>query len=106
MVGIETMDNLNSRLIKYYIRQNYPVRVVDTGSSQYRVSLPDLPGCEVLGTDLDSLYGRLEILRQRWVREHILSGCPVPMPSTYLSEVTLPPKSVNQLTEERENLAP
>ena len=102
MVGIETMDNLSSRLIKYYIRQNYPVRVVDTGT-RFRVRLPDLPGCEVQGDELESLYGRLEILRQRWLREHILSGCPIPMPSTYLSEVTLPPKSVNQLTEERKN---
>ena len=102
MVGIETMDNLSSRLIKYYIRQNYPVRVVDF-EDQYRLSIPDLPGCEVLGEELKELYGRLEILRHRWIREHILGGCPVPMPSTYLSQVTLPPKSVNQLSEERKN---
>ena len=105
MVGIVAMDNLNSRLIKYYIRQNYPVRVVGVGN-QYRLSIPDLPGCEVLGEELTNLYSRLEILRQRWIREHILSGCPVPMPSTYLSQVTLPPKSVNQLTEERKNSGP
>jgi len=102
MVGIIAMDNLSSRLIKYFISQNYPVRVVDFGSL-YRASIPDLPGCETVGEELKNLYGQLEILRHRWIREHVLSGCPVPMPSTYLSQVTLPPKSINQLREERKN---
>lgn len=95
------MDNLTSRLIKYYIRQNYPLRVVDTGDT-YRATIPDLPGCEVRGSDLSPLFGRLEILRQRWIRQHVLSGCPIPMPNSYLSRVKLPPKSVNQLSEERD----
>ena len=95
------MDNLSSRLIKYYIRQNYPIRVVHDGD-YFTASTPDLPGCEVKGEDLGPLYGRLEVLRQRWIREHVLSGCAIPMPSSYLSAVTLPPKSVKQLSEDRD----
>ena len=96
------MDNLISRLLKYYLRQNYPVSIIMKGSD-FKGFVPDLPGCEVCGPDLSSVFGRLEILRHRWIREHLLAGCAIPMPNTYLELGPAPPKSIEQISDSKEH---
>ena len=77
------MNNLARRKLKYFLRLNYPMQVViddDIAKGCY----PDLPGCEVVESDLELLKSKLELLRQSWLTKSVEEGDTPPMPNSQL----------------------
>ncbi len=83
------MNHLYERQLRFYVRLSYPVAVTAKGEGFVGV-FPDLPGCEAYHTDLTELHQELEFLRQRWIREHLVAGCTIPLPNSHLDGPTTP----------------
>ena len=81
------MDRRTARMVSYYLRLHYPMRVT-ASTSGFRCCYPDLPGCACAGWALPALYATLEQRRRDWILERIESGQTMPMPNSHL--VTTP----------------
>lgn len=88
------MSPLLNRKLKYYLRLQYPVRII-AGDEGLVGSHPDLPGCTVLADTFPAVYAALEDARRAWIHNRILAGDEIPAPNAYLaaaeeSEMPLP----------------
>jgi hypothetical protein len=75
---------MSSRKLKYYLRLQYPVRIV-AGDEGLIGAHPDLPGCSVLGDSAPQVYAALELARREWLRHHVAAGDDIPLPNAYLT---------------------
>lgn len=77
------MDRQTARMVSYYLRLHYPMRVT-AATNGFRGSYPDLPGCDCTDWDLPTLYATLEQRRREWIAARVQSGEPMPMPNCHL----------------------
>lgn len=78
------MDRQTARMVSYYLRLHYPIRVTASANG-FRGCYPDLPGCTCTDWDLPSLYAALEQRRRDWIAERVGSGDTMPMPNSHLT---------------------
>ena len=90
------MDRQSARMVSYYLRLHYPMRVT-AAANGFRGSYPDLPGCDCTDWDLPTLYATLEQRRRDWIADRVQTGEAMPMPNSHVSPVS---------PAEQETLAP
>ena len=73
-----------SRKLKYYMRLQYPVRIV-FGEDGICGSLPDFPGCAVVADSVAAVYARLDDARRAWIRDRVVAGDEIPLPNAHAS---------------------
>lgn len=78
------MDRQTARMVSYYLRLHYPMRVTATANG-FRGCYPDLPGCHCTDWDLPTLYASLEQRRREWIATRAQSAEPMPMPNSHLT---------------------
>ncbi len=75
------MSPLKKRRLRFYLRQEYPVRVV-AGGDGFSGHYPDLPGISHTDSELSRLYTVLARLRHTFISERVQSGHGVPLPNS------------------------
>ena len=73
-----------TKKLKYYLRLQYPVRVVLSAEGLVGEH-PDLPGCQVTCDSTSALYAALDDARRHWLREQVVMGNDIPLPNSYLA---------------------
>ncbi len=78
------MTPMMTKKLKYYLRLQYHARVVP-GAEGLVGSLPDLPGCSVVGDSAPAVYAALDDARRHWLREQVVLGNEIPLPNSSLT---------------------
>jgi predicted RNase H-like HicB family nuclease len=59
-----------------------PVVIVTGADGQFRATVPDLPGCEATGTELDPTLTRVHLKIEGCISEFLIAGAELPEPAT------------------------
>jgi len=67
--------------LKHYLSLAYPIEIVEDDGAIV-ASIPDLPGCNTYGDNLEEALRSLQETKELWLKGKIDAGQPIPEPST------------------------
>jgi antitoxin HicB len=67
--------------LQYYTHLSYPIEIVEEEDAIV-ASIPDLPGCQTFGKNVDEALRSLKETKELWLKGQIDSGRSIPIPST------------------------
>jgi antitoxin HicB len=67
--------------LQYYLNLSYPIEIVEDEDAIV-ASIPDLPGCNAFGQDVNHALESLRETKELWLKGRIDSQQPIPNPST------------------------
>lgn len=81
MAGTYKMTPAQERILRHFLRLNYPVEVVVHDITQVTGRCPDLEGCTICSTSIETVLRLVDLKRQVWLRDCVEAGDVPPLPN-------------------------